>query len=437
MNLRTTTILTALTVIAAGSHADPRVNPQADAAGPTRLKLVDSGAREKLDRFAPQKLFMTSAKPAGLVKEPAGLSSPRYGVLPCGFDEDAATAGWIVITDGAGEQARLWIDANRDGDLTDDPAVTWKLETVDLGDGKTSRQHRGGGRVALAGDQAGSAAGKAVNVGMYQFAPAEGAAPQEKQLLFYYRDSQYEGSVEIEGKPVHVYLIDELVRGDYRGNPGGEPSGVWLLLDLNGDAKIDAADRVIDVRDIFRIGDLNYEIVDMARDGSQFRLQRTVKPLRPSIGTAIGRSIPKFTRTTLDGKTINFPDDYAGKIVFVDFWATHCPVCRDNIEEVVTVQAAYKEDGFVVLGVSLDNPGMEDKIREVCKENGMDWPEIHESQVWNSKLVKLLEVTTTPSGFLVDGDNGEILAKDRQLRNGNLEMTVKLALDRRKRNLQK
>lgn len=69
------------------------------------------------------------------------------------------------------------------------------------------------------------------------------------------------------------------------------------------------------------------------------------------------QAAPDFTLRDLNGDNVSLKK-YRGKIVLLDFWATWCPPCRLSIPELVELQKKYKDQGVVVLGISMDDPEM-------------------------------------------------------------------------------
>ena len=74
----------------------------------------------------------------------------------------------------------------------------------------------------------------------------------------------------------------------------------------------------------------------------------------PSAPSGAPEAAAALTGRTLDGKTASL-SDYKGKVVLVDFWATWCGPCQEEIPELVKLQESLGSKGFAVLGVSMDD----------------------------------------------------------------------------------
>ena len=143
---------------------------------------------------------------------------------------------------------------------------------------------------------------------------------------------------------------------------------------------------------------------------------------------AAGQKAPAFHATDIDGKTINFPGDYKGKVVLLDFWATWCPPCRAALPGVVATYRQYHDKGFDVVGVSLDQPDSEPALRQFLKDHNMAWPQIYDGKYWQAAIAAQYGVHAIPCPLLVDGDTGKIIATEDSLLGENLPKTVAAAL---------
>lgn len=130
-----------------------------------------------------------------------------------------------------------------------------------------------------------------------------------------------------------------------------------------------------------------------------------------------------FSATTLDGEKISVPDDFGGKVVLVDFWATWCPPCRAEIPHLVETYGKLREKGLEIVGVSLDEPrGIKvDKVRQFLKEQQVAWPNVYANAV---AIANQFGVEAIPAPFLIDGDTGQLLASADALRGDSLVKTV-------------
>ena len=86
---------------------------------------------------------------------------------------------------------------------------------------------------------------------------------------------------------------------------------------------------------------------------------------------AIGRAAPDFRLTTLAGQPLRL-SDLQGKTVLINFWATWCPPCRQEMPEIVSAYARYRDRGFAV--VSVDEQEDAGTVSKWVTEFGMQFP---------------------------------------------------------------
>ncbi len=82
------------------------------------------------------------------------------------------------------------------------------------------------------------------------------------------------------------------------------------------------------------------------------------KPTRPVKTEAERKSAPSFSLKDADGRTVTLAD-YKGKVVLLNFWATWCGPCKIEIPWFSDFEQKYKDRGFAVLGVAMDEEGWE------------------------------------------------------------------------------
>ncbi len=136
----------------------------------------------------------------------------------------------------------------------------------------------------------------------------------------------------------------------------------------------------------------------------------------------VGKVVPDFSATDLDGKPISL-QQYRGKVVLLDFWAVWCPPCIVEMPNVKKVYDTYKDQGFDIIGVSLDTD--ETRLRNYLKTNDIPWRQIFSGQRWNSPLARQYHISAIPAPWLIARD-GTLIS--RKARGAKLERLVVEAL---------
>ena len=129
----------------------------------------------------------------------------------------------------------------------------------------------------------------------------------------------------------------------------------------------------------------------------------------------IGEVAPEIVQAGVDGNPIAL-SSFKGKVVLIDFWASWCGPCRKEMPNVVKAYAKYKNKGFEIYGVSLDDN--KDRWVEAIAKDGITWPQVSDLKKWESNVVRDYNINSIPHTVLLDRD-GKIIAKN--LRGEDLE----------------
>jgi len=84
------------------------------------------------------------------------------------------------------------------------------------------------------------------------------------------------------------------------------------------------------------------------------------------------QAAPEFTLIALDGTEVALAD-FKGKVLFLNFWATWCPPCRQEIPGFLEMYDKYKSEGMEILGVSLDRQGT-DVVKAFAEKMKITYP---------------------------------------------------------------
>jgi peroxiredoxin len=105
---------------------------------------------------------------------------------------------------------------------------------------------------------------------------------------------------------------------------------------------------------------------------------------------------PDFTLTNLDGEKVKL-SDLKGQVVMINFWASWCGPCRQEMPLLNDIYAGYKKAGFVLLGVNLDESA--DDAKAFLKKTPVNFPVLLDSQ---GKVADLYKNQAMPSSYFVD-----------------------------------
>lgn len=135
-----------------------------------------------------------------------------------------------------------------------------------------------------------------------------------------------------------------------------------------------------------------------------------------------GQLAEEIALPTPEGDTLRL-SDLKGKVVLLDFWASWCGPCRMANRGMTKIYSKYKENGFEIYSVSLDNEKM-DWIRAIKKDN-ISWRQVNSPGSWESPIVAKWQIDALPTTYLIDRQ-GVLVAMD--LEGKQLEQTLKYLL---------
>jgi len=107
---------------------------------------------------------------------------------------------------------------------------------------------------------------------------------------------------------------------------------------------------------------------------------------------------PDFTLRGSDGRNVRL-DELRGQVVLVNFWATWCGPCREEMPRLDTLYQKYRKSGFVLLGVNVDDDPR--TALATAAKLGVSFPVLLDT---DKKVSKLYDLNTMPSTIVIDRD---------------------------------
>jgi peroxiredoxin len=251
-------------------------------------------------------------------------------------------------------------------------------------------------------------------------AEASATADELKALVSKVQDKLH------EGKKSEADLADELKQFD-------------SLLDKHKSEKTDDTAQIVLMKamlylEVLDNTDKGVELVQqLKRDYPDTKAGKNADPILDNIKQQ--EAAKKIQRTLVEGT--KFPDfeekdvedkpvsiaNYKGKVVLVDFWATWCGPCIGELPNVIKAYEKHHDQGFEIIGVSLDQDVK--KLKTYTKDKNMSWQQFCDGKGWANKLAQRYGIQSIPATFLLDGE-GKIIGRD--LRGEDLEQALTKAL---------
>jgi thiol-disulfide isomerase/thioredoxin len=210
-------------------------------------------------------------------------------------------------------------------------------------------------------------------------------------------------------------LVDKHVADTYRKGLESNPERSVRAIAF-GD-ELQRASQAKDEKEIRRLyAQIKQDYGDVAE------IKYILTEANPDALVRVGKSIPSFDVTLMDGSGNASDKSMLGKYYMIDFWATWCGPC---VAEMPAMHKAYEKykgrKGFEIISLSMD--AAENQVAPFRKKWKMPWLHAFLPGIFDAELAKKFEVAWIPSPILV-GPDGKIVATQDNLRGEELEKTL-------------
>ena len=173
-------------------------------------------------------------------------------------------------------------------------------------------------------------------------------------------------------------------------------------------------DSIIDVFESFsnrlKVSDVGKNIADLL---SQFE-----DPIE------VGEIAPDFTAPSIEGYDITLSEELSRhKVTLLDFWAAWCRPCRIENPNLVRLYKSFNNDGFNIIGVSLDRT--KDQWEKAIEDDNLLWTQVSNLNFWNDPVARRYSIRSIPQSYLINKD-GVVIGKN--LRGNDLAYKIEEAL---------
>ena len=138
----------------------------------------------------------------------------------------------------------------------------------------------------------------------------------------------------------------------------------------------------------------------------------------------VGEIAPDFTAPGIDGSNITLSKiTESNTVTLLDFWAAWCRPCRVENPNLVRLYKKYNQNGFDIIGVSLDRT--KEQWEQAIEDDDLPWTQVSNLSFWNDPVARRYSIRAIPQSYLID-NTGTVIGKN--LRGNDLEERIKFAL---------
>ena len=179
----------------------------------------------------------------------------------------------------------------------------------------------------------------------------------------------------------------------------GDPMARYLAIDLNPYDYFDPASQLAAIQSL--VEEFDETFVESNINPRIERLERSVMLVNNDAALVPGQKVPEFVLANYDGDDKSLYDLLADKdMILIDFWASWCGPCIADFPELKKLHAAYTDEDFEIVGVSIDST--EEAWKEGVDEHELPWINLGELKGWEGPIATIYGVNAIPKGFLVD-----------------------------------
>jgi len=145
----------------------------------------------------------------------------------------------------------------------------------------------------------------------------------------------------------------------------------------------------------------------------------------------VGMAAPDFTLPDMAGKNQQL-SDYRGKVIFLNFWATWCKPCKEEMPSMQVLWDNLKKEDFVMLAISMDRVTTTKEISPFVENLKLTFPILTDSWGQTDKRYKLMGV---PETYIIDQDGvlrEKVIGPRDWTRTESIETIVQLLQKQRK-----